>query len=344
MLTTAPSRIHLATILAVAIGVGPLIVTILASEAVANPAGRFDCLDDTPADRESCTTGITSHTNSEGQVVVELATGGGVTMTRCRRQHLPVADANDGPEWVDCFGGARAGWYNARYDCHFVQTEHSRNMDPLDPRVVYPEGVSRGDEGTVYRARCYFEHYTVADGWVNQDYWFLPPGEEPGPTIDPTAQLIADALDSLELYAADIGTAPPTDGVGLVRLPVWLWNNTDDSNWGTNTASVSEAGITVSASATATETVWDTGDGEEVTCDEGEPWVSGVDTLAPPCGHRYLQTSRDQPGGTYTITAVTTWEVEWSVSGGPSAGSGTLTLHPEASVELEIGEVQVLSR
>jgi uncharacterized protein len=121
-----------------------------------------------------------------------------------------------------------------------------------------------------------------------------------------------------------------------VNLPVWWWNETDEHNWGAREAQVSEGGITAQASAVATEIVWDTGDGNQVVCDEGVPWAIGADTLSPPCGYAYPHASQDEPDGTYTVTAVSTWEVEWSVTG-PSAASGTLTLHPESSVEIEIG-------
>lgn len=274
--------------------------------------------------------------------MVELAAGGDGWLDQCRRRQLPVHDANEGPEWVDCDGGEK-GWYSARHDCYFTADHRgARTKDPTDNDVVYPEGVEHGDEGTVHRARCYFEHYTMADGWIGGEYWFLPPGDEPGPTEDPTAGLIVEALDNLELYAPAIGTAPPVEGAGLVRLPVWLWNETDENNWGTRDAQASAAGITAEAAAEATEIVWDMGDGSDVTCDEGVAWELGMDTYNPPCGHAYSRTSRDEPDGTYTITAVTTWEVEWSVTG-PNGASGTLTLHPQATVELQIDEIQVLT-
>jgi hypothetical protein len=235
------------------------------------------------------------------------------------------------------------GWFSQKYDCYFnADNDGARSKDPLDDDVVHPSGAQRGDEGTVYRAYCYLEHYVANPGWIGFAYWFLPPYEEPGPAPDPTVGLIVEALDQLLLRGPTIGTAPPAGGVALVRLPVWLWNATDDQNWGTRTAQASAAGITAQASAVATEIVWDMGDGSQVECDEGVAWARGMDTLNPPCGHTYLRSSRDQPDGSYPISATTTWQVEWSVNG-PSAASGTVTLHPESTTTLQVDEVQVLT-
>lgn len=273
---------------------------------------------------------------------VELATGGGGTLDQCRRPQRAIFDASVGPEFVGCNGGP-LGWYSQRYDCYFnADNPGARAKDPADEDVVYPDGVGRGDDGTVYTAYCFLKHYTTEAGWIGFEYWFLPPSEEPGPTEDPTVGLIVEALDQLLLRGPTIGTAPPAQGAALVRLPVWLWNETDDRNWGTRTAQASAAGITAQASAVATEIIWDMGDGSPVECDEGVAWARGMDTLNPPCGHTYLRSSRDQPDGRYAITAVTSWEVEWSVNG-PSAASGTVTLHPESTTTLQVDEVQVLT-
>jgi hypothetical protein len=273
---------------------------------------------------------------------VELAAGGGGTLKQCRRPQRIIADASEGPEFVECDGGDK-GWYSASYDCYFTTAhEGAQGIDPLDERVVYPLGAARGDDGAVYFARCYFEHYIAEAGWTGGAYWFLPPSEEPGPTEDPTAGLIVEALDQLLLRGPAIGTAPPAEGAALVRLPVWLWNETDEQNWGTRTAQASAASITAQASAVAIEIIWDLGDGSQLECDEGVAWARGMDTLNPPCGHTYLRSSRHEPDGRYPITATTTWQVEWSVDG-PSAASGTVTLHPESTTTLQVDEVQVLT-
>jgi hypothetical protein len=309
----------------------------------AQSGGHFICLDHPPpVDVAGCEVKAWAQQNDDGVLRVELAAGGGGRLDQCRRPQRIIADASEGPEFVDCNGGATYGWYSQRYDCYFIQNRAAQSKDPLDGDVIYPNGVERGDEGAVYRARCYLQHYIAEAGWTGGAYWFLPPSEEPGPTEDPTVGLIVEALDQLLLRGPTIGTAPPAQGAALVRLPVWLWNETDDRNWGTRTAQASAAGITAQASAVATEIIWDMGDGSPVECDEGVAWARGMDTLNPPCGHTYLRSSRDQPDGRYAITAVTSWEVEWSVNG-PSAASGTVTLHPESTTTLQVDEVQVLT-
>lgn len=319
---------------------------LLASGPVQAAGGQVICLDDPPpAETAECQVRAWAEQDEESVLHITLTAGGGGWLEKCRRPQRVIADASVGPELVDCNGGRSLGWYSQRYDCYFTTNDRgAQNKDPLDEDVVYPEGVEHGDEGAVYLARCFFEHYTEEWGWFSYAYWFLPPSQEPGPTADPTAGLIVDALDRLELRGPTIGTAPPAQGdsAGLVRLPVWLWNEVDDRNWGTRPAEASAGGITARAEAVATAIVWEMGDGTQVTCDQGLAWQPGMDVLDPPCGHRYARASRDQPDGRYQITAVTTWEVEWSVNG-PSAASGTVTLHPESTTSLRIEEIQVLT-
>lgn len=321
------------------------IALFVASGSVRAAGGQVICLDDPPpAEVAECQVRAWAEQDDHGTLQITLTAGSGGWLEKCQRPQRVIADASVGPELVDCDGGTK-GWYSRRHDCYFTADhDGAQNKDPLDEDVVYPDGVERGDEGAVHRAYCFFEHYTEEWGWFSYAYWFLPPSQEPGPTADPTAGLIVDALDRLELRGPTIGTAPPAQGdsAGLVRLPVWLWNEVDDRNWGTRPAVASAGGITARAEAVATAIVWEMGDGTQVTCDQGVAWQPGMDVLDPPCGHRYARASRDQPDGRYQITAVTTWEVEWSVNG-PSAASGTVTLHPESTTSLRIEEIQVLT-
>src|SRR5690606_19755974 len=65
--------------------------------------------------------------------------------------------------------------------------------------------------------------------------------------------------------------------------------------------------------------------------------------LHPPCGHTYTAASRHLPDGRYEITGITTWDVSWTVTGGPQSGaSGTITLTPQSQTTLRINELQVL--
>jgi len=74
-----------------------------------------------------------------------------------------------------------------------------------------------------------------------------------------------------------------------------------------------------------------------------QPLVTRQRPSQPPCGHTYTTASRHLPDGRYEITGITTWEVTWSVTGGPSDGlGGTVTLNPQSQTTLRINEVQVL--
>lgn len=165
-----------------------------------------------------------------------------------------------------------------------------------------------------------------------------------GEQRDPTADLIVEAFNELRLRGPEIGTAPPADGAGLVGMPVWFWTEINDRTWGTPEATATAMGVTVTARAEARHIQWHPGDGSTpVTCDAGEPWQPGKNPLDPPCGHTYRTPSRHLPNGRYEVTGVTTWDVTWSVSGGPSDGlGGTVTLDPQSQTTLRINEMQVL--
>lgn len=72
------------------------------------------------------------------------------------------------------------------------------------------------------------------------------------------------------------GTDPETlesspDSLGAVGLPVWLWaKDLSPATTGPVTASASERGFTVSATATMKDIVWDIGDDQgPITCAPG---------------------------------------------------------------------------
>ena len=279
-----------------------------------------------------------------GPVVVTITTGGGGILQQCQRPRKPVADAKQGDAVVDCFGGETKGWYSYRWDCYFIENE---DIDPSANAgsIVYQEGTQPGSEGDLYMVRCFDEHFAMPDGWSGFHLWFLPsPPDGYGGQPDPTADLIVEAFNQLQLHGPEIGTAPPVNGAGLVGMPVWLWTEITDQTWGTPQANATAAGITVTANAEATHIEWHPGDGSTpITCDAGKPWQPGDDPLDPPCGHTYTTASRHLPDGRYEITGYTTWEVTWSVTGGPNDGiGGTVTLTPQSQTTLRINEVQVL--
>ena len=68
-------------------------------------------------------------------------------------------------------------------------------------------------------------------------------------------------------------------------------------------------------------------------------WTPAVEpgAASPACGHTYTKPSL--PKGSYTVTAYSTWAIDWSVNG----VGGTIPLYQQASTTIPIGELQVLT-
>lgn len=195
-------------------------------------------------------------------------------------------------------------------------------------------------------------------GQTNQDgawhicYW-PPPGSSWDPvwiqngevTIDPVV-LAQRAIASMDLDPIQIGIVPESgpNRVGLVGLPVWMWvDSPTDDTFGPITASASEGSVSVSATASVSNIVWDMGDGTTVTCTgKGTPYADHYGKQdSPTCGHRYEKMSTDQPDGAYQVTATSHWVVEWT--GGGQSGTIEFDLTTDA-LPIRIGEAQVLTQ
>ncbi|PWJ23249.1 hypothetical protein ATK17_3741 [Branchiibius hedensis] len=62
------------------------------------------------------------------------------------------------------------------------------------------------------------------------------------------------------------------------------------NTWGPITKSASAQGYTVTATATVSDVVWDMGDGQTVTCQQGTPYVMSYGKQkSPTCGHTYTR-------------------------------------------------------
>lgn len=171
-------------------------------------------------------------------------------------------------------------------------------------------------------------------GWPSNE-WFAvqPPPTQGAVPMD----LLGQALARMGLRGIEMGSTPPMiDGrVGIIGFPTWLWaQNPSPQTWGPNTATVSAAGFSLTATATANRVQWEMGNGDVVTCDNpGTQWVEGYGREeSPTCGYRYLE------DGQYAVQAVTFWEVHWSGVG----QSGTIPLALFSRGQLVMGELQVL--
>ncbi|EZP59440.1 hypothetical protein [Micrococcus luteus] len=154
------------------------------------------------------------------------------------------------------------------------------------------------------------------------------------------AEAARTVVARLPLEGIEMGMVPKPeaeDGVGAVGLPAWMWvKNTDDpAAWGPYTATESVDGLEVTATATPLFVTWDMGDGTQVVCEgPGTPYERSFGKKeSPTCGHTYMEM------GNYTVTAITTWSVEWS-AGGESGVIETLT---RSSQPVKIGEFHALN-
>lgn len=139
-------------------------------------------------------------------------------------------------------------------------------------------------------------------------------------------------LASINLAPIRMGMVPyeGRDYMGTVGTPVWMWvDDPDASTWGPKSASDSGVSIT----ARVSKVVWDMGNGDRVTCQEGTEWRprNGIDE-SPTCGYVY------EKQGRYTITATSYWTATWSGFG--QAGAIPFTL--DSDRQLPVGEYQVI--
>jgi hypothetical protein len=120
-----------------------------------------------------------------------------------------------------------------------------------------------------------------------------------------------------------------------------MWTTVNANTWGPIAASDSDAGLTVSIEARAASIVWSMGDGATVNCgNPGTPYEARFgDAASPTCGHVYRTPSRDQPGGIFSVTATTTWQVTWAGGG----ESGVITTTRQSQTTVRIGELQVVT-
>lgn len=175
----------------------------------------------------------------------------------------------------------------------------------------------------------------IIAGWTLQ-YWAATPPKAPPPPNP--RKLAREAINAMQLHAIAMGIVPrPVAGsVGLVGMPNWMWVQQPAANtWGPITKSASAGGYTVTATARVSDVVWDMGDGQAVTCQQGTPYVP-VDGKqnSPTCGHTYTRQ------GTYRVTATSHWVINWAGIG----QAGTINMDLTRTATIQIGEAQVLTQ
>lgn len=171
-------------------------------------------------------------------------------------------------------------------------------------------------------------------------YWAVdvaPPPPDP-------RQIAYQLLAEIRLQAGTIGitpTKPLADGgYGIIGIPSYLWvANPGASTTGPVKRSRTVAGYTVTISAQLDQVAYDMGNGTTVTCAginaPGIPYESRFGkTPSTVCGYVY-----EQPGR-YTVTARSTWNVEWWGIG----ETGTISFTVQRNLTIEMREVQVINK
>jgi len=294
----------------------------------------------TPASADTVTgcTGTSSFGTgcSSGTVTVTVTTPSGQAATLALQSNGTVVCAVTGvtvPCEVETDYGM--GWWSASRGAWVVKV--TPKPAPEDPRW---EGNTTGD---VY---AYYPY--VGAGAPSGLPWGGPPGffwaaTPPASPLE-VLQLVGQATQTLNLQAIRLGMAPtPTslnnDSIGIVGMPVWLWVASPSANtWGPISGSASGATASVTVTAQAEKVTWNLGDGSApIVCGAGSPYDPSYGKVeSPTCG-----TPGYTKQGTYPISAVTHWRIDYTSNVGMS---GALTMELATDAQLTVGELQVTSR
>ncbi|NGO75758.1 ATP/GTP-binding protein [Streptomyces sp. YC504] len=162
------------------------------------------------------------------------------------------------------------------------------------------------------------------------------------PAVDP-AILALQAVSKMKLAGPNIAS-PRADGQYGVKVPMWLWVNAGPNTFGPITTSATAGAVTVTATAKVASITWDLGNGgKSVTCNSaGTPYKASYGMAkSPRCGTVFTEASTEEPGGTFTITATSTWNVDWQVVGG--GATGQLTELFDTQVPVTVVESQAIN-
>ncbi len=154
------------------------------------------------------------------------------------------------------------------------------------------------------------------------------------------------ALSQVPWDPPSVGTSPPVGAPSVVNLPTYLYLN--PGAWKTFTATATAGTVSATVVAIPEEVIWTAGDGGSVTCDgPGVPYNSTWGNTPPPassgaCTYTYSDTSADQPGGTYALSATVWYDATWTSVNAGGAG-GDLGLVPGPTVTEQVAVQQIAS-
>lgn len=230
---------------------------------------------------------------------------------------------NGKPEKVPC--SAAGGWWSQD------QQAYCKAASPQPP-LSDPVWAGHAD-GQVYDCTRSVDPRLV--GVIFQVWLAVPPrGAPPDPR-----QLARSAIATMNLQAVSIGIVPEArvGSVGLVGMPVWLWDtDTTSASWGPVVKTAAAGGYSVTATANVSRVVWSMGDGEVVVCrTRGTPYADSFGKRpSPDCGYTYATPGR------FRVRATSYWTVQWAGMG----QSGSIPLQFSDTVGITVGEAQVLTQ
>jgi len=156
------------------------------------------------------------------------------------------------------------------------------------------------------------------------------------------AVLAQQALSKLQLAAPSIEMAPPATSEQLVNVSTWLW--IDPAAWQGLSATAAAGPVSATATATPVEIVWNMGDGNQVTCaGPGTPYDPSNPNATTNCSYTWTQSSADQPGNAYQVTATVYWQVTWTAAGTFGGGNLGQVPGPVARVSVRVAESQAVN-
>jgi hypothetical protein len=168
--------------------------------------------------------------------------------------------------------------------------------------------------------------------------WFVPGAEAPA---DP-GQLAKSVVESMPLVKPAVHLAPKPPLMTYVGLATWLWM--DQNQWHKVTGSATAGPTTVTVVAEPIRVTWDLGDGIETCTSAGREWQKGMSSEEhTDCSFVFQRVSDFEPGGSFKVTAVISYAVNWTCSGTCLAAAGTLGEvpgFPSDAVPIRVGERQ----
>ena len=244
--------------------------------------------------------------------------------------------------------------YDVRTDVDYHHTTGSNNNGNATPGHHHGDG---GGEAIDGRSRADAEA-ELAEADRNQDLTcdvLLPPspntaigkewaekcnspatkGQKATPKPDPVLVGRHAALQlSLPGATPHIDPSPDLNRWHSAAVGQALWLSVDDPT-ATMHKSITFMGQIVSLSAKRNGLSFDMGDGHTVHCDATTPWSPSVEpgTPSPTCGYTYQQAA---PPEGYKVTAITSWDVTWSVLG----HTGSVHIEKAGGQMLPVGELE----